>query len=108
MNSAPSLTIPNEPDQACTIKCLSYNPQPQKSWLGDVGYLDTSGAWRSVLNAVDESTCRKHGVKAIQLTHELKEYIIQRKRGHRGEPVVKIFDGGGYQVLAPDQLASYI
>ena len=107
MNGTPSLT-PNESDQADDIKCLSYNPNPQTSWLGDVGYLDDSGVWRRILNVVDESTCHKYGVKAVQRTHKLEQYIIERKQGNISEPVVRIFGGGGYQVLAPDQLASYI
>ena len=89
------------------IKSLSCDPS-QTSQLGDIGYVNEGGRWCRVLNIVDGLTCQKHGIKALQRTHDLKEYITERQREPMGEPFVKVFPGDGYQILAPDQMARYV
>lgn len=88
------------------IKCLSHNPM-QGSRLGDLGYLDDSGRWRVVLNIFDGLTCQKFGIAAIQRTHDLSKYITEKNHEPFGVPVVKLFQGGTFEILAPDQLAQY-
>ena len=89
------------------IKCLSHNPV-QSSQLGDLGYLDDSGRWHAVLNIFDGHTCHKAGIAAIQRTHDLSKYITEKKHEPLGAPMVKLFQGGSFEILTPDQLAQYV
>jgi hypothetical protein len=79
----------------------------QTSRLGDVGYLDDSGRWRTVLNMFDVLTCNKIGIVAIKRTHDLSKYITQRKHEPFGVPVVKLFQGGDFDILTPEELVQY-
>ena len=92
---------------ATDINYLSHNPL-QSSRLGDLGYVDEGGRWRTVANIVDEHTCQKIGMQAIQRTHNLENYITQRKYEPFDTPFVQLVQGGKYQILTPDQLAQYI
>lgn len=89
------------------INSLTRNPL-QISRLGDLGYVDDSGRWRTVVNIVDESTCQKLGMQAIQRTDKLEKYITQRKYEPFDKPFVQLLQGGEYQILTPDQLAQYV
>src|SRR5438045_6530904 len=39
------------------------------SRLGDIGYIDNSGIWRTVLNVLDSDQCRADGVEPLRLVH---------------------------------------
>ena len=92
---------------AMDINCLTHNPL-QTSRLGDLGYVDESGRWRTVVNIVDDPICQKFGMQAIQITHNLENYITERKHEPFDVPFVRLFQGGNYQILTPDQLAQYV
>ena len=85
------------------IKCLSYNPI-QKSRLGDLGYLDGSGHWHVILNIFDQYTCEKAGVATITLTEDVSKYITEKNHEPLNAPVVRLFQGGRFEILSPDQL----
>jgi hypothetical protein len=64
------------------------------SRLGDIGYIDNSGTWRSVLNILDNSQCRAYGIEPLCLSHQKSEYITQFKfNDSRGFPVVRVSSG---------------
>jgi hypothetical protein len=93
--------------EATDIDCLSHNPL-QASRLGDLGYVDDGGRWRTITNIVDEHMCRKYGMQAIQRTHSLENYITQKKYEPLDKPIVKLLQGGKYQIFSPDELAQYV
>ena len=90
-----------------SIKCYSYVPS-QASRLGDLGYIDDSGRWQTVLNIFDKRACQKFGIHALQLTHDLAKYITLREHEPFNEPIVELIHGGGYQIMTRDQLAKYL
>ena len=64
------------------------------SRLGDIGYIDNSGGWRSVLDVFDAGQCRAHGIEPLRLSHEKSEYITQFKFNHSMHyPVVRVSSG---------------
>jgi hypothetical protein len=89
------------------INCLTHNPL-QTSRLGDLGYVDEGGRWRTVVNIVDEPICQKFGMQAIQISHSLENYITEKKYEPFDVPFVRLLQGGNYQILTPDQLAQYV
>lgn len=101
------MTTSLESDLTLEINSFSHNPS-QTERLGDIGFVDNSGRWRRVLNIADTFTCEKLGIQAIQRTHELKEYVMQRPRNRCNELYVKVSPGGSYQILTPTQLCQYV
>ena len=89
------------------IKCVSHNPV-QSSRLGDIGYLGDGGRWHVILNIFDGRTCQKAGIAAIQRSDDLSKYITEKKHNLLDVPVVKLFQGGTYEILTPDQIERYV
>jgi hypothetical protein len=89
------------------IKNLAHNPS-QSSRLGDIGYVDQKGSWRSIINVLDQGACEQLGIRALRLAQALPSYVTQaRDSRFEGQPLVKIFDGGEYEILSPDKFERY-
>lgn len=118
--NAPS-PLGNEKRHRTTMQssCYSYDwPSAVKyvpNWptvtsrLGDIGYIDNSGTWRSVLNILDDVQCRAHGIEALRLSHEKSEYITQSKfNDSRYCPVIRVSSGWECSSLTHAELQRYL
>jgi hypothetical protein len=78
------------------------------SRLGDIGYIDNSGSWRTVLNVLDGDQCRAHGIEALRLSHKLSEYITQVKfRNSPEHPIVKVSGGWNFSPITEAELQRF-
>src|SRR5208282_4696844 len=78
------------------------------SRLGDIGYIDNAGTWRSVLNILDEGQCRPHGIEPLRLSHQKSEYVTQFKfNDSRDCPVVSVSSGWECSFLSEAELRRF-
>lgn len=84
------------------IRCVTQDPSPD-SRLGDIGYVSEGGKWRRIVNVVNEASCKRLGITAINRTHDLEEYIVKRKRAQFHVPFVTMREEGEYEILTPDE-----
>ena len=80
---------------------MTQDPSPD-SRLGDLGYVSEGGKWQAIVNMVNEASCNRLGITAINRTHGLKEYIVKRKPTQYQMPFVTMREGGDYEILTPD------
>jgi hypothetical protein len=88
------------------IKGVTHDPSTD-SRLGDIGYVAHDGRWRRIVNILDGISCRYLGIMPIKRTHDLEEYITQRKHTQSHGPYVKMRENGAYAILDPDQFDLY-
>ena len=78
------------------------------SRLGDIGYIDNSGIWRTVLNVLDSDQCRAHGVEPLRLSHEKSEYITRVKfRNSPDHPFVRVSGGWKFSLITDSELQRF-
>jgi hypothetical protein len=79
------------------------------SRLGDVGYLDNSGIWRSVLNILDEDRCHAHSIDPLQLSRPKSEYITKIKFNNSSQdPIIRVSSGWGCSFLSAAELDRFL
>lgn len=85
----------------------AQNPSPN-SRLGDIGYVDHTGTWRRVVNALDATSCDQLGIKPLRLQGLASEYITDRLV-HQREPIVNLYgaDAGVEMFTDGEELAKY-
>lgn len=84
-----------------TLKWVSIDPSTA-SRLGDLGYVDTKGCWRVVLNIFDSSLAEKLGIKAFAKPTSLDKYILQHNVTPFDDPIIELRPRGGYRLVASD------
>jgi hypothetical protein len=85
------------------IRCVTQDPS-RDSTIGDLGYVCEGGKWRAIVNMLNEASCRRLGITAINRTHDLKEYIVKRKSAQFQTPFVTMREDGDYKILTADEL----
>jgi hypothetical protein len=86
------------------ITCVTRDPS-QTTRVGDVGFVDGKGAWCKVANIMD-ATSQKCGIRGLQRTHEMKDYITERP--YLDEPFVSVSPGNNFQILSHHEMAQYV
>ena len=84
------------------INCLSTDPSP-KSRLGDIGYVDSKGSWRCVLNVFNPLACAAAGIKELILASEMSKFVSQTKYIPFEQPIVRIRGGGRFVLVSVDK-----
>lgn len=102
MSAASSFELYLSPD----IRCVTQDPSLDSS-LGDLGYVSEGGKWQVIVNIVNQASCQRLGITAINLTHDLKEYIVKRKRTQFHVPFVTMREEGGYEILTSDEFDKF-
>ena len=77
------------------------------SRLADIGYVDKSGTWRTVLNILGEKQCRTLGIRPLQLAHGIGVYITQTMfASPREHMFVQLSPGWTWRTLTDAELQS--
>jgi len=78
------------------------------SRLGDIGYIDNSGSWRTVLNVLNSDQCHAHGIEPLLLSHDRSEYITQVSFKNSPEhPFVRVSNGWTFSLITDIELQRF-